>query len=164
MAMSANEATVKRLKAMRKQSQSVRALFDFLLIYDNTEHVTVKPVALGSGLSEKEVRDVFGSLQRLKLGRIKLGRHGKDTRFEWAAADWKKNIPAKQRGEPEDEDEVEMLAGMDNSNATHLQVGVWSLKLGGRRTATLILPRGVDSKDLEMVARFCARYQKLLGS
>ena len=162
--MSANEAAVKRLKAMRKQSPSVRALFDFLLIYDNTEGVTVKPVAQGSGLTEKEVRDIFGSLQRFKLGRIVLGRRGKDTRFEWAAADWKKNIPTKQRGEPEDEDEVEMLASLDNANATQLQVGVWNLKLGGRRTATLILPRGVDSKDLEMVARFCARYQKLLGT
>ena len=51
------------------------------------------------------------------------------------------------------EDEVEMLASLDNSNATQLQVGVWNLKLGGRRTATLILPRGVDLKPFGMLTR-----------
>ena len=72
------------------------------LIYDNTEGVTVKPVAQGSGLTEKKVRDIFGSLQRFKLGRVVLGRREKDTQFESAAADWKKNIPTEQRGEPDE--------------------------------------------------------------
>jgi hypothetical protein len=160
-----DESAVKRLKTMRMKSGVARAMFDYLRVYDGHGEATVKPVAIGAGLSEKQVRDLFKTLEKLGLGRLLLGRHTKSTRFEWREQ-CASLIPGKQRGEPEDEDEETLLARLDIPGASRVATTTWSIELDGPRTrrAALTLPAGVTARDLDKLMAFCERYRKSLTS
>ena len=71
-----------KLKLMRMNSSQARALFDHLLSFKNfRREMPVASLAKKSGLSEKEVREILQLLERLKLGRLWLGRQRKTNCF-----------------------------------------------------------------------------------
>jgi hypothetical protein len=160
----ASQVVLKKLKVLRKRSPEVRAMFNFLTMYDSGATTSVEPVAVGASLTEKQVREVFSVLQRMRLGRLVLGRHKQPTRFEWSVESWKDMIPGKQRGEPDDEDEETLLASLRIPGAAFSQVNTWAIQLKARKKAVVTLPSGVEAADLAKLIQFFERYRRLLAA
>lgn len=161
--------TVGKLKGMRAGDAAVRSVFNYLREFESEDAIEmeVKRVANGAFLATKDVREVFSKLERLRLGRLILGRQGGQTRFKWLLEDWgirswKAIVPGRQPGEPDVVDESEVLGELEDSDhLLHAESNVWVIKLGGgrRRVATLIFPRGMDRKELDKVIKFCQRHR-----
>lgn len=144
-----------RLAHMRVKSPTARAVFDYLLglEHDGEKPTQVAVVAKSTALTERDVREVFRALQGLRLGRLIVGRHGGRTRFEWAAP-IQQSIPARRKGE-QDAETAALLELSDVSGVHAAPTNAWVVKLGGRRTATLLLPISLTRAELEKVRDFC---------
>lgn len=151
-----------KLRLLRMKDPRARALFDCFLTYAKfMTMMTVETLAKKSNLREKEVRDVLQVLQRLKLGRFIVGRRGEESRFEWVES-YFGVIPGKQLGEEPDLDPLAALniKGIGGAMATPLNE--WVIALGGRRTATVLLPPNTQRTDVLKLQDFFDQYLKAL--
>jgi len=144
-----------RLAQMRVSSPDARAVFDYLLSLrdDGKSDTLVETAAKKTALAERAVRDIFRVLQTHRLGRLVVGRKGADTRFVWGAS-IQESIPARRKGEQDAETAASLeLSQVDDVKA--VPTNVWTVKLPGRRVATLLLPISLTRADLSKVRDFC---------
>ncbi len=143
-----------RLAHTRVSNPDARAIFDYLLtLRDDGKDTLVETVAGKTALPERVVRDVFRLLQTHRLGRLVVGRKGAFTRFVWGAS-IRESIPARRRGEQD----AETAASLELSQVEGVKAvptNVWTVKLPGRRVATLLLPISLTRADLSKVRDFC---------
>jgi hypothetical protein len=155
------EARLRNLAKNRK----TRALLQHLQRYTNNMRCTfVDNLAKGSGLTEREVREVLAKLENLKLGALRLGRHGRRTRFEW---DSPLTLIARtvgdgpMSGSPIDLGDTswldEALESDDDSFVQAEEVSEeksYHIPLGGGRFAHLRLPTLCTAEDIAKLKTF----------
>ena len=150
-----------RLAQMRVNNPQARAVFDYLLgLKADGKPTYVQTAATATALAEREVREVFRTLQTFRLGRLVVGRKGEGTRFVWASP-LHEVIPPRRKGEQD----AETAAALEISLVEGVQAApsnAWVVKLRGRRTATLLLPISLTRADLAKVRTFCEALQHAL--
>lgn len=130
---------------------------DFCKVFDairecpkNAREVHVEKLYQKSRVKRSGIRDVFRVLQELGLGELKLGRRGSQTRFVWLKEfqDFKSLIPGPAEGEPRDE----ALPALPAKGAS--LVNEWTVKLGPRREARILMPVNASREDLKTLSAF----------
>jgi hypothetical protein len=160
------DAISRHLREMSDKNPNARALFEYLATYENNMRKTyVHNLAHGSGLSQSQVRKVFKQLEQdpFEIGKLRVGRRGHSTRFEWvapltavaAAALGQRDVPdqeiasddwAAEAIDPEEEDDD--MAAKDSGKKTH------RFHLRRDFEATLALPVDLTEKDVERLCNF----------
>lgn len=145
----------RKLQTLRRHNPAARQVFDALRKYErNREVVNVDVLYQKSGVKRDAIRDVFRVLEELELGELKLGRHGGQTRFIWLEK-FKDVIPGPGEGEPSDEP----LPALPTKGAS--LVNEWTVKLGPRREARILMPVNASREDLNTLSAFV---QEKLGA
>lgn len=145
----------RKLQALRLHNPDARQVFNALREYElNRSEVKVDVLYQKSGVKRSAIRDVFRDLQELGLGELKLGRHGGQTRFVWLEK-FKDVLPGPGKGEPVDE----ALPALTSKGAS--LVNEWTVKLGPRRVARILIPVNASREDLKTLSAFV---QEKLGA
>lgn len=153
------------LTRLREDSPDARRVFDALLGYQrNQGEIPVAALAKDSGLNRAVVRQVMTTLGDYGLGRLVLGRRGSSTRFVWNedSKAFREFIPGPRPGEDEGPSPAARLVVKTVGDAKARTTLEWTVKLGGQRSARLLLPPGLTRPDLRLLKEFCDAYASQL--
>jgi len=158
----------KKLKLLVRRSTEADTLVRFLRTrYTNNVRVSyVDLMARKTGLTEREVRDVLQQMEGIGVGKLKLGRRGARTRFEWEfpvtevarVAVGDEVLDDAGWAELEKEWFADALDSDDEASTGELSLKTFSIPLGEGRFARLELPESYSVRDVEKVKQFLALF------